>query len=1344
MARRKYSREKSNRSADEKVLTPEEKEALRQARQQKAVDNFNNAMRRICDALIKRVDVMKASDWKQGWTDGRVSGVPQNLRGRNYGGGNSFMLFLDTVDKGYKTPVYITFNDSRNLGTHINKGEKSVPVLEHYYAYWNPDTKETIYPSKYADLSDEEKKAFRRFSGYRVQPVFNIDQTNLREVRPDYYAKILKRFNTVEVSDSTGMYENAAIDRMLSRSEWVCPIRMDSKRGCYYSPTNDYVAVPPKENFAVSEGKEEKYKDGMEYYSSVLHEMAHSTGHESRLNRPKFKKWGDAVYAREELIAEISAASIGSMLGFDSRIQDNNAAYIKGWLQSLKEKPEDIENVLKSVNRASYMLMENIDKQRLALGEEPLLNANKKSEISEASKELQQVSDAINEQRKSGYSIPDEQDADAVAEELIIPPGYLKAAEKEYTLNRQAALSFDSETEQQYMAFEKRIPSMSDEELLKYIAADSPDVTKQAHPALGDEYDYRHSGEWEEYVKAYGPVLDGEYSRGGIEGVRAFEDKAWQEWKSGGYASKEDRTRLRAELDSCDEFLSSKKVREDVIIEKDTMEKDAKRDDGVSAIKEDSNADTNVASLAKILMEENGLSADDASRRAKNILNSKIDDNMEEKKKEDAAVKEQQSQKEAEQKTQQASERKQQEAKDAAKRQSENQKKAEAKASEEKQKKEKKDEDKKMPPRIVQAALLMGAVGAAAKSADGVWLNAAHRPEPVILGNKGTVIPKPYNSAMLSLDADKKGYKSGVYLSALKAKFDHTPVRRHMESLPLNSVRYDTYVGRFDKDKKITADEYRKLPKEDKVLYKVKPENTVSRYFNIDQTIMHHSKPEEYDKLVSGGMNKPELIANADANGAKVLMDNVSKAAERLGIAIDHDASSRDTVYDAKTRKIMVGELGDRTSLEKSRAAVRALVAALGESKYLDRQSKTGLPASDAKKYDKLVEEVSTGVILSKAGLSATLDEKSKELVPYWDREAKENPNFMHSVEYGVNHSVSAMDRLFRGKDVDFSLLRGDRRDAVSEKATYISSQVSKGADMGSKTFVVIRDDKNKAASVVLPKGASAGTDNEVPGMRKDRIAKALAKDGYEDVKFYNRSGALGLRMTNDEFKDKKVSTANVKQYSLANEKPVNLDKLLRRTETENIQSVKSFKADNGKWELYIVPDRGKPFSVVPDNSDMTQFFHLKNDPEGRKEIAQRYASLVRLHPELKTSDLMPEPDKRVDLGRIGKVSMFKSKFNPDEKIMSAVIDGEKKTSPVTKQQFSRMFVFANHGSGEMTPDELKTMEEYKTNLAGVVFSDFLLGQKVSEGQSRQEAAKEEVAQKQDEPERHAHASLGR
>ena len=118
-------------------------------------------------------------------------------------------------------------------------------------------------------------------------------------------------------------------------------------------------------------------KDGMEYYSTALHEMAHSTGTEPRLNRGSHEKFGDAKYAKEELVAELTAAMVGNSMGFDKRILDNNAAYLDGWISTLKENPKFIVSVIADVNKAANMVLEEVDKQKMALGEEPLLDKNR-------------------------------------------------------------------------------------------------------------------------------------------------------------------------------------------------------------------------------------------------------------------------------------------------------------------------------------------------------------------------------------------------------------------------------------------------------------------------------------------------------------------------------------------------------------------------------------------------------------------------------------------------------------------------------------------------------------------------------------------------------------------------------------------------------------------------------------------------------------------------------------------------------------------------------------------------------------------------------------------------------
>lgn len=83
------------------------------------------------------------------------------------------------------------------------------------------------------------------------------------------------------------------------------------------------------------------------------------------------------MYAKEELVAELTAAMVGNSMGFDKRILNNNAAYLDGWISTLKENPKFIVSVIADVNKAANMVLEEVDKQKMALGEEPLLDKNR-------------------------------------------------------------------------------------------------------------------------------------------------------------------------------------------------------------------------------------------------------------------------------------------------------------------------------------------------------------------------------------------------------------------------------------------------------------------------------------------------------------------------------------------------------------------------------------------------------------------------------------------------------------------------------------------------------------------------------------------------------------------------------------------------------------------------------------------------------------------------------------------------------------------------------------------------------------------------------------------------------
>lgn len=364
-------------------------------RSNKSADNLQKFAEMMSNIIIKA----KSKNWKQGWlgVKGTILGLPQNITGRTYSGGNSFFLMADTSEKGYNTPVYMTFKQAKDRNLHVNAGEKSVPIFKWGLSIKDENGK-TVSEEDYNAMTKEERDKFSVRPYPKVYHVFNIDQTNLSEVNKKKYDAIVARFKAPdeEVKDSKGMYINDALDRMFKEKAWHCDIRYNKPSSrAFYVPLQDFIVLPMKEQFNIGKTAEEVYRDGMEYYSTALHEMAHSTGHESRLNRQFGAKRTDG-YAHEELIAEMTAALVGSTMGFDKKILENNANYLKGWLENLKRNPESITTIMSDVGKASDMIIEKIDEQRVALGQTPLKEGNLEGLTEDLGEETQQSSKISN------------------------------------------------------------------------------------------------------------------------------------------------------------------------------------------------------------------------------------------------------------------------------------------------------------------------------------------------------------------------------------------------------------------------------------------------------------------------------------------------------------------------------------------------------------------------------------------------------------------------------------------------------------------------------------------------------------------------------------------------------------------------------------------------------------------------------------------------------------------------------------------------------------------------------------------------------------------------------------
>ena len=146
---------------------------------QKAVDRFTEMM-------IERMEQMKSVGWHKGWIGSATApgAMPQNVSGRGYSGSNSFFLQLDTALRGYSMPVYLTFKQANDMGAHVKRGESAMPVL-----YWDIMARDKdgkkVSKEAYRKMSLAERMQVQTIPFLKAFNVFNVDQTNLAEVKPD-------------------------------------------------------------------------------------------------------------------------------------------------------------------------------------------------------------------------------------------------------------------------------------------------------------------------------------------------------------------------------------------------------------------------------------------------------------------------------------------------------------------------------------------------------------------------------------------------------------------------------------------------------------------------------------------------------------------------------------------------------------------------------------------------------------------------------------------------------------------------------------------------------------------------------------------------------------------------------------------------------------------------------------------------------------------------------------------------------------------------------------------------------------------------------------------------------
>jgi len=291
-------------------------------------NNSKNVYEIVTEQVIEKIEAGNLAPWLQPWKS--AAHRPANLITKKpYKGINAFLLAFNS----YESPYYLTYKQAIEKGGHVRKGEKSHLVTYWQFLYFK---NEKLLPSK-MPVSEKERIADKKVPLLKYYRVFNVEQCEGVE-----YPKIeIKDLNENEKLEEC----EKVIEGMPSKPK--CEFGGDR---AFYQPSKDSVTMPKLERFNSSD----------EYYSTFFHELAHATGHESRLNREGIEKiaaFGDAVYSKEELVAEFTACFLCGETGILQRTVDNSSAYLKGWLKALKNDSKLLVSAASQAEKAANFIL---------------------------------------------------------------------------------------------------------------------------------------------------------------------------------------------------------------------------------------------------------------------------------------------------------------------------------------------------------------------------------------------------------------------------------------------------------------------------------------------------------------------------------------------------------------------------------------------------------------------------------------------------------------------------------------------------------------------------------------------------------------------------------------------------------------------------------------------------------------------------------------------------------------------------------------------------------------------------------------------------------------------------
>lgn len=279
--------------------------------------------------------------WQMPWKS--EVGLPQNMVHRKVYRGFNFWLLLTVADK-FGCPYFLTFNQVKERGGHVLKGEKGLPVV-----FWK------ILEKEEKDGRIEQVPFLRYYTVFNLKQTEGVDEGTI----PSSEAHDHEFDPIVQAEQIIGCWKDSP------------QIRFDASHA-FYSPAGDYIGMPNPRTF---------FKDE-QFYSTLYHESIHATGHINRTGRHEKlsdHRFGSQDYSQEELVAEMGAAYLCHLTGIQNATIDNSAAYIKNWISKFKEDKKMLLIASSMAQKAVDYILEHQSEPR------PACSSRLVSEIAKAS-----------------------------------------------------------------------------------------------------------------------------------------------------------------------------------------------------------------------------------------------------------------------------------------------------------------------------------------------------------------------------------------------------------------------------------------------------------------------------------------------------------------------------------------------------------------------------------------------------------------------------------------------------------------------------------------------------------------------------------------------------------------------------------------------------------------------------------------------------------------------------------------------------------------------------------------------------------------------------------------------